>query len=75
MAAIQRPVWYPPTVMDREAAQILAIRVRTRPAVNGGTPGKWITPTPASAGSRVPSAQVINGGAFSLRSGDKNNFA
>jgi hypothetical protein len=75
MPAIQRPLWYPPTVMDREAERILAIRVRTRPAVGGGTPNRWVTPVPASAGTQVSGSATINGGAFSLRGGDKNNFA
>lgn len=74
MAAIRRPLWYPPTVMDKEANAILAIRTRVRPAVGGGSPNKWVTPVPASAGTPISGSATINGGSFALR-GDKKNFA
>jgi hypothetical protein len=61
MPAIQRPVWYPPTVMDREASQLLAIRVRTRPAVGGGRPGQFVT-APVVSGLKAPGSAKIGGG-------------
>lgn len=65
MPLFQKPVFYPPTVMDREAAAILSIRVRTRPPVGGGGANHFLPITPATAGSRVSGGARIQGGTFS----------
>lgn len=76
MAAIQRPLYYPPTLMDREANAILRIRVRTRPAIGGGARGQFVKPTPASAGMRAPGNPAnIPGGVFQPAGTDNDKFA
>jgi hypothetical protein len=75
MPAIQRPLYYPETLMDREAKQILAIRTRVRTAVGGGARGHFVKPTPASAGMRAPgSASNPPGGVFQPASPDTTKF-
>lgn len=75
MPAIQKPLYYPPTLMDREANQILAIRTRVRTAVGGGARGHFVKPTPASAGMRAPgSTGNPPGGTFQPSGTDTTKF-
>lgn len=68
MPLFQKPVFYPPTTEDREAAAILAIRVRTRSPVGGGAPHQFL-PKNALAGTKTSGGASINGGSF----GPSNN--
>lgn len=70
MPLFQKPVFYPPTVMDREAGQVLAIRVRTRTPPGGGAVGQFL-PVAALAGEKVRGAR-INGG--SINPTNNSNF-
>jgi hypothetical protein len=68
MPLFQKPVYYPPTVMDREAGQVLSIRVRTRTPPGGGARGQFLEPG-STAGMRVRNGASIQGGSF----GPSNN--
>lgn len=63
MPLFQKPVYYPPTVMDKEAGAVLAIRVRTRTPPGGGARNQFL-PAGSTAGMRVRNGATINGGSF-----------
>jgi|GEM_PF-4085957 len=62
MPLFQKPAYYPPTTADREAARVLAIRVRVRQPVGGGAPNQFLSATPATAGTRIAGGASIRGG-------------
>lgn len=63
MPLFQKPVFYPPTVMDKEAGAVLAIRVRTRPPAGGGRVGQFLS-AGSTAGTRVSGSARIQGGSI-----------
>jgi hypothetical protein len=75
MPAIQKPLYYPLTLMDREANQILSIRSRVRVPVGGGARGQFVKPVPATAGMRAPgSTSNPPGGVFQPTGPDVSKF-
>jgi hypothetical protein len=60
MPLFQKPIWYPPTTEDREAAQVLAIRVRVRTPVGGGARNQFLPGAPL-AGVRTKGAAIVGG--------------
>ena len=71
MPLFQKPAYLPLTVMDREAAKVLAIRVRVRQPAGGTSLHQFLKPG-STAGMRVNNGGNITGGGFGPTGGNEN---